>query len=150
VKKTGKPSSINIARATIKKSGENIKSKITDYVKAMWLMLQQDVPDDFVIATGEQYSVKEFVERCAPFFGLKIRWEGNVLDEVGIDTITNKIVVRVDKKYFRPAEVETLLGDASKAKKKLNWSPKISFKQLVKEMVYEDLKLAKQEDLTSH
>jgi GDPmannose 4,6-dehydratase len=105
-----------------------------DYVNAMWLMLQQDTPDDFVIATGEQYSVKEFVERCAPFFGLKIRWEGEGLNEVGIDTITNKIVVRVDEKYFRPAEVETLLGDPSKAKSVLGWQPEHTFDSLVEDM----------------
>jgi len=105
-----------------------------DYVKAMWLMLQQDIPDDFVIATGEQYSVKEFVERCAPFFGLKIRWEGAGLNEVGIDTITNKIVVRVDEKYFRPAEVETLLGDSTKASSVLGWVPEHSFDDLVHDM----------------
>ena len=105
-----------------------------DFVEAMWLMLQQDQPDDFVIATGEQYSVREFVEEAAPYFGMKIMWEGEGLDEVGIDKNTGKVVVRVNPKYFRPAEVETLLGDASKAKEKLGWEPKISFKQLVEDM----------------
>jgi GDPmannose 4,6-dehydratase len=105
-----------------------------DYVEAMWLMLQQDTPDDFVISTGEQYSVKEFVERCAPYFALKIRWEGEGLNEVGINEHTEKIVVRVDEKYFRPAEVETLLGDSSKAKSVLGWTPKYSFDALVEDM----------------
>jgi len=105
-----------------------------DYVEAMWLMLQQDAPDDFVISTGEQYSVKEFVERCAPYFALKIRWEGEGLNEVGINEHTGKIIVRVDEKYFRPAEVETLLGDSSKAKSVLGWTPKHSFNALVEDM----------------
>lgn len=105
-----------------------------DYVNAMWLMLQQDVPDDFVIATGEQYSVKEFVEKCAPFFGLKIRWEGDGLNEVGINTMNNKVIIRVDQKYFRPAEVETLLGDSTKAKNVLGWIPAHSFDDLVRDM----------------
>jgi GDPmannose 4,6-dehydratase len=105
-----------------------------DFVEAMWLMLQQDEPDDFVIATGAQYSVREFVEEAAPYFGLKIRWEGEGLDEVGIDEFSGKVVIRVDPKYFRPAEVETLLGDATKAKEKLGWEPRTSFKQLVEDM----------------
>jgi GDPmannose 4,6-dehydratase len=105
-----------------------------DFVEAMWLMLQQDEPDDFVIATGTQYSVREFVQEAAPYFGMKIEWEGEGLDEVGIDKLTKKTIIRVDPKYFRPAEVETLLGDATKAKEKLGWIPKISFKQLVEDM----------------
>jgi GDPmannose 4,6-dehydratase len=105
-----------------------------DFVEAMWLMLQQDDPDDYVIATGEQYSVREFVEEAAPYFGMNIVWEGEGLDEVGIDKNTKREVVRVSPKYFRPAEVETLLGDATKAKEKLGWEPKISFKQLVEDM----------------
>jgi GDPmannose 4,6-dehydratase len=105
-----------------------------DFVRAMWLMLQQDEPDDFVIATGEQYSVREFVEQAAPYFGMNIEWRGEGLDEVGYDTNTDKIVIRVSPKYFRPAEVETLLGDATKAKEKLGWEPEISFKQLVEDM----------------
>jgi len=105
-----------------------------DYVEAMWLMLQQDEPDDFVIATGVQYSVREFVEQAAPYFGMKILWKGEGLDEVGIDANSGKVVIRVNPKYFRPAEVETLLGDATKAKKKLGWEPKTSFKQLVEDM----------------
>ena len=105
-----------------------------DFVEAMWLMLQQDEPDDYVIATGEQYSVREFVEAAAPYFGMNIVWEGEGLDEVGIDKHTKREVVKVRPKYFRPAEVETLLGDATKAKEKLGWEPKISFKQLVEDM----------------
>ena len=105
-----------------------------DYVEAMWLMLQQDEPEDFVISTGEQYTVKQFVEHCAPYFALKIRWEGEGLDEVGIDTNTNRIVIRVDPKYFRPAEVQTLLGDSSKARNVLGWQPKHSFDDLVEDM----------------
>jgi GDPmannose 4,6-dehydratase len=105
-----------------------------DFVEAMWLMLQQDEPDDYVIATGIQYSVKDFVEEAAPYFGMKIAWEGEGLNEVGIDKLTKKTVIQVNPKYFRPAEVETLLGDASKAKKKLGWEPKISFNQLVEDM----------------
>ena len=105
-----------------------------DFVEAMWLMLQQDEPDDYVIATGEQYSVREFVEAAAPYFGMKIEWMGEGLDEVGYDWNTKKAVIKVNPKYFRPAEVETLLGDASKAKEKLGWEPKISFKQLVEDM----------------
>ena len=105
-----------------------------DFVEAMWLMLQQDEPDDYVIATGIQYSVKDFVEEAAPYFGMKIAWEGEGLNEVGIDKLTKKTVIQVNPKYFRPAEVETLLGDATKAKEKLGWEPKISFKQLVEDM----------------
>ena len=105
-----------------------------DFVEAMWLMLQQDKPDDYVIATGEQYSVREFVEESAPYFGMNIVWEGEGLDEVGIDKFTGKEIIKVSPKYFRPAEVETLLGDATKAKEKLGWEPKISFKQLVEDM----------------
>ena len=105
-----------------------------DFVEAMWLMLQQDEPDDYVIDTGEQYSVREFVDEAAPYFGMKIEWMGEGLDEVGYDWNTKKAVIKVNPKYFRPAEVETLLGDASKAKEKLGWEPKISFKQLVEDM----------------
>jgi GDPmannose 4,6-dehydratase len=105
-----------------------------DFVEAMWLMLQQDEPEDFVIATGVQYSVKDFVEEAAPYFGMKIEWMGEGLNEIGYDWNTKKAVIRVDPKYFRPAEVETLLGDATKAKVKLGWEPKISFKQLVEDM----------------
>ena len=105
-----------------------------DYAEAMWLMLQQDEPDDYVIATGKEYSVKEFVEACAPYFGFDIEWMGEGLDEIGIDRKTKKTIVAVAERYFRPAEVERLLGDATKAKKVLGWEPKVNFKSLVKDM----------------
>ncbi|NDB28512.1 GDP-mannose 4,6-dehydratase [archaeon] len=105
-----------------------------DFVEAMWLMLQQDTPDDYVIATGEQYSVREFVEAAAPYFGMNIVWEGEGINEVGIDKNTKKTLIKVSPKYFRPAEVETLLGDATKAKENLGWDPKFSFNQLVEDM----------------
>ena len=105
-----------------------------DYVEAMWLMLQQDEPDDYVIATGEQYSVRDFVEVAAFYFGMDIEWIGEGLNEFGVDNNSGKVVVRVDSKYFRPAEVETLLGDATKAKQKMGWEPKTSFMELVEEM----------------
>jgi GDPmannose 4,6-dehydratase len=105
-----------------------------DFAEAMWLMLQQNEPDDFVIATGVQYSVKDFVEEAAPYFGMNIVWQGEGLDEVGIDKGSGRTIIKVNPKYFRPAEVETLLGDATKAKEKLGWEPKISFKQLVEDM----------------
>ena len=106
-----------------------------DFVEAMWLMLQQDQPDDYVIATGVQYSVRDFVDAAAPYFGMKIEWMGEGMNEVGYDWNTKKPVIKVDPKYFRPAEVETLLGDATKAKEKLGWEPKTSFKELVEDMV---------------
>ena len=105
-----------------------------DYVEAMWLMLQQDEPDDYVIATGEQHSVREFVELAAPLFGLNIEWIGEGLDEKGVDKITGRSIIEVSKKYFRPTEVDSLLGDASKAKEKLGWEPTTTFKQLVEDM----------------
>jgi GDPmannose 4,6-dehydratase len=105
-----------------------------DFVEAMWLMLQQETPDDYVIATGEQYSVREFVEEAAPYFGMQITWRGEGLNEIGYDLFTGNKVVVVNPKYFRPAEVETLLGDATKAKEQLGWEPKTSFKQLVEDM----------------
>ena len=105
-----------------------------DYAEAMWLVLQQDEPDDYVIATGIEYSVKQFVEASAPYFGFDIEWSGEGMDEIGVDKNTNKTIVSVNERYFRPAEVERLLGDATKAKKVLGWEPKTSFDQLVKEM----------------
>ena len=105
-----------------------------DFVEAMWLMLQQDEPEDFVIATGTQYSIRDFVDEAAPYFGMKIVWMGKGLNEIGYDLNTKKTVIQVNPKYFRPAEVESLLGDASKAKEKLGWKPKTSFKQLVEDM----------------
>lgn len=105
-----------------------------DFVRAMWLMMQQDKPEDYVIATGEEYSVREFVEKCAPYFGMNIFWDGDGMEEVGVDTITGKTVVVVDKKYIRPAEVDRLIGDPSKAKRELGWSPEYSFHDLVEDM----------------
>lgn len=105
-----------------------------DYARAMWLMLQQDEPDDYVIATGVQYSVREFVERAAPYFGINIVWDGEGLDEVGIDKSSGRVVVKVSSKYFRPAEVDSLLGNPTKAKEKLGWEPEISFDQLIEDM----------------
>jgi GDPmannose 4,6-dehydratase len=106
-----------------------------DYVRAMWLMLQQDQPDDYVIATGEMYSVRYFVEHAADYFGMNIVWEGEGLDEVGIDRTTGQTVIRVDPKYFRPTEVEQLCGDATKAREILGWEPEIDFQGLVQDMV---------------
>ena len=105
-----------------------------DFVEAMWMMLQQDEPDDYVVSTNEQHSVREFVEKCAPYFNMNIEWQGEGLDEIGIDTISGKTIVRVSDKYFRPAEVDTLLGDSTKARTKLGWYPKTSFDQLVEDM----------------
>lgn len=117
-----------------------------DYVEMQWLMLQQDQPEDFVIATGVQYSVREFVNEAAKEMGIHIRWEGQGVDEKGFDGKDN-CIVSVDPRYFRPTEVETLLGDASKARQKLGWTPKISFQELVQEMVREDLKSAERDEL---
>ncbi len=130
-----------------------------DYVEMQWLMLQQETPDDYVIATGKQYSVRDFVNAVAGELGIVLRWEGEGLDEVGIVESLQEIegfkkrpkvgqaVVRVDKRYFRPTEVETLLGDPSKAKKELGWVPKITFESLVKEMVEKDFSEAKRDEL---
>jgi GDPmannose 4,6-dehydratase len=105
-----------------------------DFVEAMWLMLQQDEPDDYVIATGKQYSVKDFIDKAAPYFGFNIEWRGEGRDEFGYDLVTNRTVIKVDDIYFRPTEVESLLGDASKAKEKLGWEPKITIDELVEDM----------------
>jgi len=117
-----------------------------DYVEMMWLMLQQEQPEDFVIATGEQYSVKDFVECAAEKLGMKITWHGEGVNQEGHDK-EGKCIIAVDPKYFRPTEVETLLGDASKAKEKLGWTPKTSFDELVSEMVEADLEIAKRDEL---
>jgi GDPmannose 4,6-dehydratase len=117
-----------------------------DYVEMQWLMLQQDQAEDFVIATGVQYSVRDFVNAAARELGMEIRWEGLGVDEKGFDS-HGKCIVAVDPRYFRPTEVETLLGDPSKAKNKLGWTPKISFDELVAEMVREDLKEAERDEL---
>jgi GDPmannose 4,6-dehydratase len=118
-----------------------------DYVEMQWLMLQQESPEDFVIATGEQHTVREFVELAAKELGIDMRWQGEGPDEKGYDIGTGKCLVEVDPRYFRPAEVETLLGDASKARKKLGWTPKTSFKDLVSEMAREDLASARRDEL---
>jgi len=117
-----------------------------DYVEMQWLMLQQDKPDDFVIATGEQYSVREFINHAAAELDLPLTWSGQGLDEKALDR-ANRCVVAVDPRYFRPTEVETLIGDASKARRELGWSPQISFKDLVVEMVRADLDTAKRDAL---
>jgi GDPmannose 4,6-dehydratase len=118
-----------------------------DYVEAMWLMLQQDKPDDYVIATGKQYSVRQFIELGGAELDMDIDWQGNGVDEIGIDRVTGKKIVAVDPRYFRPTEVETLLGDPSKAKKQLGWSAKTSMSQLVQEMVKSDYDEAKRDSL---
>ncbi len=118
-----------------------------DYIEAQWLILQQDTPDDYVIATGEQHSVREFVELAFHEVGVDIHWKGEGTDEKGFDNATGKVIVEVDKRYFRPAEVDTLLGDASKARQKLGWTPKVTFAELVSEMVREDLKEAEKDQL---
>jgi len=110
-----------------------------DYVEAMWLMLQQQQPDDFVIATGETHSVREFVEEAGKALGMQIRWKGKGVEEQGVDTKTGKTIVRIDPTYFRPTEVEMLLGNPAKAKKALGWAPRVTFKELAKLMVEHDL-----------
>ena len=136
-----------------------------DYVEMQWLMLQQEKPEDFVIATGVQYSVRDFVNAAAKELGMQIRWEGSGVDEKGfllnpspfkgearrgMGLEGERCIVAVDPRYFRPTEVETLLGDASKAKNKLGWTPKITFSELVAEMVREDLKSAERDELIKH
>jgi GDPmannose 4,6-dehydratase len=133
-----------------------------DYVEMQWLMLQQDVPEDFVIATGEQHSVREFIEISCEKAGIDVEWNGSGIDEIGIvkklkidrnqkyeiqSLKEGDIIIKIDKRYFRPTEVETLLGDASKAREKLGWIPRISFNELVKEMITEDLNIAKRDAL---
>jgi len=110
-------------------------------------MLQQEEPEDFVIATGEQYSVRDFINASCEELGIKIRWEGNGVDEKGIDENSGNVIVAVDPRYFRPTEVETLLGDPSKAKEKLGWETRTTFKELVSEMVISDLKEAERDQL---
>ena len=118
-----------------------------DFVEAQWLMLQQKKPEDFVIATGKQYSVRDFINLASRNLDMKINWSGKDLKEVGL--FNGEEIIKVDPRYFRPLEVETLLGDANKAKEKLNWIPKVSFEELVKEMVDEDLKLVKNNNFAS-
>ena len=117
-----------------------------DYVEMQWLMLQQEKPEDFVIATGVQYSVRDFVNAAAKELGMEIRWQGEGVEEKGYNA-AGKVIVAVDPRYFRPTEVETLLGDPAKAKAKLGWTPKITFDELVAEMVREDLKAAERDEL---
>lgn len=118
-----------------------------DYVEMQWLMLQQEQPEDYVIATGVQYSVRQFVETAAAEVGLAIAWEGSGVEEKGINPATGQAIVAIDPRYFRPTEVETLLGDPSKAKRQMGWEPRISFEQLVSEMMREDLQLAERDAL---
>jgi GDPmannose 4,6-dehydratase len=118
-----------------------------DYVRMQWLMLQQDHPEDYVIATGEQHSVRDFVQAAAQEVGIAIRWEGEGVEEKGYDTKSGDCIVAVDPRYFRPTEVETLLGDASKARERLGWKPEVSFPHLVAEMMREDLKEAERDAL---
>jgi GDPmannose 4,6-dehydratase len=116
-----------------------------DYVRAMWLMLQQPKADDYIIATGKQHSVRTFCEYAFRELGIELKWQGKGMDEKGIDKKTGKVLIEIDSRHFRPAEVDSLRGDTSKAEKKLRWQPEISFKQLVKEMIHADLKEARQD-----
>jgi GDPmannose 4,6-dehydratase len=116
-----------------------------DYVELMWLMLQQDEPDDYVIATGVTTTVRDFITLAFAEAGMKIRWEGNGIGEKGIDAASGRILVEIDPRYFRPAEVELLIGDPSKAMKKLGWKPKVRLPELVRMMVENDIRLAEKE-----
>jgi len=147
--KTGLQQSLHLGNIDSKRDWGHAR----DFVEAQWMILQQDSPDDYVIATGEQYSVRQFIEHATGHLGITINWEGSGLDELG-RVVENRddygpkagdIIVRIDPRYFRPTEVETLLGDASKARNNLGWQPKISFAQLVEEMVTEDLAIAQRD-----
>ncbi|MGA2025165.1 MAG: GDP-mannose 4,6-dehydratase [Steroidobacteraceae bacterium] len=116
-----------------------------DFVRAQWLMLQQSVAEDFVIATGEQHSVREFAERAALLLGMRLEWQGQGVEERGIDAKSGRAIIKIDPRYFRPTEVETLLGDPSKARRQLGWTPEIDFQTLITEMVTEDLELARRD-----
>jgi GDPmannose 4,6-dehydratase len=120
-----------------------------DYVRAQWLMLQQETAEDFVIATGTQYSVRDFVATAGSLLDMNIEWRGEGVDEVGIDAATGRTLVHVDPRYFRPTEVETLLGDATKAREKLGWTAEVTFPELVAEMVESDLEWAKRDALVA-
>ena len=120
-----------------------------DYIRAQWLMLQQSAPEDFVIATGKQFSVRDFVVAASSILDMKIEWQGDGVNEVGIDTKSGRKLVQVDPRYFRPAEVDTLLGDATKARQKLGWTAEVSFPELVAEMVESDLALAKRDAMVA-
>ena len=120
-----------------------------DFVRAQWLMLQQNEPEDYVIATGEQHSVREFCERAAALLEMRLEWRGRGAEERGVDARSGRAVIKIDPRYFRPAEVDTLLGDASKARQCLGWKPEHSFEQLVQEMIAEDLELARRDALVA-
>ena len=120
-----------------------------DYVEAQWLILQADTPEDYVIATSEQHTVREFVTRAAARLGFQLEWRGSGVDEVGVDRESGRTLVRIDARYFRPTEVESLLGDASKARAKLGWTPRVGFDELVAEMVDADLEVAKRDALVA-
>jgi GDPmannose 4,6-dehydratase len=139
--KLGLQSSLYLGNLNAKRDWGHAK----DYVEMQWLMLQQKNPQDYVIATGEQHSVRDFINKVSEELQMKIVWKGKGLSEVGV--YNDKEIIKIDPNYFRPTEVETLLGDATKARLELGWTPKISFDELVKEMVNEDLKLAKQEKI---
>jgi len=136
--KLGKQSCLYLGNLDAKRDWGHAK----DYVEGMWRMLQQDEPEDFVLATGETHPVKEFVERSFGVVGITVKWQGSGTDEVGIDTESGKVVVRVDPMYFRPAEVELLHGNPAKAEKKLGWKRSVDFPTLVREMTEADLKAA--------
>jgi len=118
-----------------------------DYVEMMWLMLQQEYPEDFTISTGVQYSVRDFINVAAKEIGIKLKWKGKGIKETGIDTESGSVIISIDSRYFRPTEVESLLGDSTKAREKLGWIPKISFEELVKEMINHDLQEAEKDYL---
>jgi GDPmannose 4,6-dehydratase len=121
-----------------------------DYAKAQWLMLQQPQPDDFVIATGVQHSVREFVEKSAQRLGFDIQWQGSGVDEQGVDRASGRTLVRIDPRYFRPSEVDSLLGDATKAHAQLGWSMEKTFDDVIAEMVDADLELARRDSHMHH
>jgi GDPmannose 4,6-dehydratase len=116
-----------------------------DYVLGMWLMLQQKTPDDYLLATNETHTVREFIEESAKTLGMKIAWKGKGSKEKGVDKNTGRVIIEIDPLYFRPAEVDILIGDYSKAEKKLGWKPKVTFKELAKIMTLNDLELARKE-----
>jgi GDPmannose 4,6-dehydratase len=120
-----------------------------DYVRAQWMMLQQSAPEDYVIATGEQHSVREFIERAADRMDMRIEWRGSGVEETGVDQNSGRTIIRIDARYFRPTEVQTLLGDASKARARLGWKAEISFESLVQEMVQSDLEIARRDAMVA-
>jgi GDPmannose 4,6-dehydratase len=139
--KVGKQDVLELGNLDAKRDWGHAK----DYVYAMWLMLQQDKPEDFVIATGETHSVREFVEACCEEIGIELEWRGSGVDEVGIDRKSDRVIIKINSKYFRPTEVDLLLGDPSKAKKKLGWSADVKFKELAKLMIRADLERIKED-----